>query len=148
MGRGFHNVLEALLKSLYNILRDCQIHEKIIGSRLFKILGLEKKTIKWVKVFKNGPSKICGRQHLKKLKLYGLPSKYTPHKFYIMHFRRSKFSPQLELLLVSNFISLKVLFKDFFKILQFQKNHCKQEAFNSCSAKFVKTLTEKTCNSF
>ena len=27
----------------------------------------------WVKVFKNGPSKICGRQPLKKLKWYGLP---------------------------------------------------------------------------
>ena len=27
----------------------------------------------WVKVFKNGPSKICGRQSLKSLKWYGLP---------------------------------------------------------------------------
>ena len=27
---------------------------------------------KWDKVFKNGPSKICGRQPLKKLKGYGL----------------------------------------------------------------------------
>ena len=26
----------------------------------------------WVKVFKNGPSKICGRQSLKNLNLYGL----------------------------------------------------------------------------
>ena len=26
----------------------------------------------WDKVFKNGPSKICGRQPLKKLKLYDL----------------------------------------------------------------------------
>ena len=26
----------------------------------------------WVKVFKNGPSKICGRQPLKNLKGYGL----------------------------------------------------------------------------
>ena len=26
----------------------------------------------WVKVFKNGPSKICGRQPLKNLKCYGL----------------------------------------------------------------------------
>ena len=122
--------------------------KKLLGQGFFKMLGLGKKTIKWVKVFKNGPSKICGRQHLKKLKLYGLPSKYTPHKFYIMHFRRSKFPPQFELLLVSNFISLKELFKDFFKILTVLKNHCKQEAFNSCSVKFVKTLTEKTCNSF
>ena len=28
-------------------------------------------TIKWDKVFKNGPSKICGKQLLKKLKWYG-----------------------------------------------------------------------------
>ena len=28
-------------------------------------LNLEICTIKWVKVFKNGTSKICGRQHLK-----------------------------------------------------------------------------------
>ena len=27
----------------------------------------------WVKVFKNEPSKICGRQPLKNLKWYGLP---------------------------------------------------------------------------
>ena len=27
---------------------------------------------KWVKIFKNGPSKICGRQPLKNLKWYGL----------------------------------------------------------------------------
>ena len=30
-------------------------------------------TGKWGKVFKNGPSKICGRQPLKYLKRYGLP---------------------------------------------------------------------------
>ena len=29
----------------------------------------------WVKVFKNGPSKICGKQHLKNLKC---------HKFYLL----------------------------------------------------------------
>ena len=29
-------------------------------------------TSKWDKVFKNGPSKICGRQPLKHLKEYGL----------------------------------------------------------------------------
>ena len=31
----------------------------------------------WVKVFKNGPSKICGRQPLKNLKCYGLPKHNT-----------------------------------------------------------------------
>ena len=29
--------------------------------------------LKWIKVFKNGPSKICGRQPSKNLKCYGLP---------------------------------------------------------------------------
>ena len=31
----------------------------------------------WVKIFKNGPSKICGRQPLKNLKWYGLPKQNT-----------------------------------------------------------------------
>ena len=48
----------------------------------------------WVKVFKNGPSKICGRQHLKILKWYGLLRqnflkvhffKGVLHKFYLVH---------------------------------------------------------------
>ena len=48
----------------------------------------------WVKVFKNGPSKICGRQPLKNLKRYGLPkADHTPsnylkailNKFYLVH---------------------------------------------------------------
>ena len=47
-----------------------------------------------VKVFKNGPSKICGRQPLKNLKEYGLPraghtpsnySKAVFHKVYLVH---------------------------------------------------------------
>ena len=29
--------------------------------------------LKWDEVFKNGPSKICGRQPLKNMKGYGLP---------------------------------------------------------------------------
>ena len=32
----------------------------------------------WVKVFKNGPRKICGRQPLKTLKWYGLPVDHIP----------------------------------------------------------------------
>ena len=44
----------------------------------------------WVYVLKNGPSKICGRQPLKKLKLYGLfiTSNFLKavfHKFYLVH---------------------------------------------------------------
>ena len=37
------------------------------------------------KVFKNGPSKICGRQPLKNLKKYDL-LKAVFHKFYFVHF--------------------------------------------------------------
>ena len=36
----------------------------------------------WEKVFKNGPSKICGRQLLKDLKEYGL-LKLTTHAFFL-----------------------------------------------------------------
>ena len=48
----------------------------------------------WEKVFKNGPSKNCGRNPLKKLKEYGLlKANHTPtnflkvvfHKFYLVH---------------------------------------------------------------
>ena len=48
----------------------------------------------WGKVFKNGPSKICGRQPLKHLKGYGMPKaehthsivlKAVFHKFYLVH---------------------------------------------------------------
>ena len=51
-------------------------------------------SIIWDKVFKNGPSKICGRQPLKNLKRYGVrKADYTPshflkavfHKFYSVH---------------------------------------------------------------
>ena len=47
------------------------------------------------KVFKNGPSKICGRQPLKNMKGYGLlkventPSNFLKavfHKLYLVHF--------------------------------------------------------------
>ena len=43
----------------------------------------------WEKVFKSGPSKVCGRQPLKNLKGYGLlPSNFLKavfHKFYLVH---------------------------------------------------------------
>ena len=35
----------------------------------------------WIKVFKNGPSKICGRQPLKHLNWYGLPKQPYHFKF-------------------------------------------------------------------
>ena len=48
--------------------------------------------IKWVKVFKNRPSKICGRQPLENLEWFGLPNLTTSnflktvfHKFYFVH---------------------------------------------------------------
>ena len=40
---------------------------------LHKILLQERQCCTWDKVFKNGPSKICGRQPLKNLKAFGLP---------------------------------------------------------------------------
>ena len=42
----------------------------------------------WIKVFKNGPSKICGRRPLKNLKWYCLPTNFLKalfHKFYFVH---------------------------------------------------------------
>ena len=38
--------------------------------------------MKWDKVFKNGPSKICGRQHLKNSKGYGLLKRPYVFKFF------------------------------------------------------------------
>ena len=35
----------------------------------------------WVKAFKNGPSKICGRQPLKNVKWYGLPGRLSSTNF-------------------------------------------------------------------
>ena len=47
----------------------------------------------WVKVFKNGPSKLCGKQPSKSLKWYGLPStnftcsifEYFDQYFHLLH---------------------------------------------------------------
>ena len=39
-------------------------------SSFLGIFGID---IEWVKVFKNEPSKICGRQTLENLKCYGVP---------------------------------------------------------------------------
>ena len=50
-----------------------------IDNEICKSVNLEHKPI-WVKVFKNGPSKICGRQPQKVL-----PDKAVFHKFYLIH---------------------------------------------------------------
>ena len=42
-------------------------YEKVFSSCIEKLKNI------WDKVFKKGPSKICGRQPLKDLKGYGLP---------------------------------------------------------------------------
>ena len=39
---------------------------------MFVLILKENNIYKWVKVFKNGPRKICGRQPLKNVKGYGL----------------------------------------------------------------------------
>ena len=58
---------------------------------LWTITAVEGSWFLWLKAFKNGLSKICGRQLLKKLKWYGLPKqaiitsnflKAVFHKFY------------------------------------------------------------------
>ena len=59
-----------------------------------KIVDVWYEIVNWVKVFKNGPGKICGRQSLKYLKWYGLPKqtislqiflKAVFHKLYSAH---------------------------------------------------------------
>ena len=48
------------------------------NSKRLKVVNYfpEKLHNRWNKVFKNGPSKICGRQPLKSLKGYGLHSRW------------------------------------------------------------------------
>ena len=41
----------------------------------------------WVKVFKNGPSKICGKQALKKFSDMVCLGRPVSHKFYLVHSR-------------------------------------------------------------
>ena len=59
----------------------------------FSLIIAEELENKWNKVFKNGPSKICGKQSLKNLKGYGLlKADHTPsnilkavfHRFYLV----------------------------------------------------------------
>ena len=42
---------------------------------------MEFEIMRWVNSFKNGPSKTCGRQHVKNLKLYGLPRQTISPQF-------------------------------------------------------------------
>ena len=76
------------LLSIY-IISLHSLHQTDIG--LFTLTYIH---IIWDKLFKNGPSKICGRQPLKNLKRYGLPKadhalsnflKACIHKFDLVH---------------------------------------------------------------
>ena len=58
---------ERLLSHLRLVISNLSyLQIKIIGRKLSATHSKEK-CYKWVKVFKNGPSKICGRQPLKNL---------------------------------------------------------------------------------
>ena len=57
--------LKGLIKSI-----DHKI--TLISSQFFWVKIINKRCYIWDKVFKNEPSKICGRQSLKNLKSYGL----------------------------------------------------------------------------
>ena len=82
----------------------CKIHKKIFflkklfdsftrNSEVCNFVGDNTRYIIWVKVFKNRPSKICGRQPLKDLKRFGLLADHITsnflkavfHKFYLAH---------------------------------------------------------------
>ena len=53
--------------------RSSTYHSDVISNKTVKMSEVVLTVIiKWVKIFKNGPSKICGRQSLKNLKRYGL----------------------------------------------------------------------------
>ena len=68
------------LKNSFNSVRSFNtFYSKWTSSRNFKDF-----TATWVKVFKNGPSKICGRQPLKNLKWY-LGRKAVLYKLYLVH---------------------------------------------------------------
>ena len=80
-----------------HVIHECSVQENVHTKkerktrRSYDILN-----IIWDKVFKSGPSKICGTQALNNLKGYGLcKADHTPsnffkvvfHKFYLVHFR-------------------------------------------------------------
>ena len=47
-------------------------------NRKYCYIGTGIEWVKWDRVFKNGPSKICGRQPVKNLRGYGLPKQTIP----------------------------------------------------------------------
>ena len=59
-----------------------QIKEFSFSHKTLLLEKFEGFNFKWDTVFKNGPSKICGRQPLKKLKGYGLRKQNVPLKFF------------------------------------------------------------------
>ena len=75
--------LEALIQEIYKhkvnekpFLLYHGPNIKIMTNQKIKNISRISGTCKWDKAFKNGPSKICGRQPLKHLKRYGLLFKY------------------------------------------------------------------------
>ena len=71
----------------HKMVEGKQVADKLLEMNFWqtlpKLLKLQtrKGSNKWNKVFKNGPSKICGRQPLKNLNGYGCLSKQYPFKF-------------------------------------------------------------------
>ena len=61
-----------MLKLLYGWVSQLIKNKKIVFQKIVLMVSTQAKHHKWEKVFKNGPSKICGRQPLKNLKEYGL----------------------------------------------------------------------------
>ena len=84
-------VTAELVYSLFTLSMCCRILRQL---KSFQQSTLKCRTDIWDNVFKGGPSKICGRQPLKKLNGYGLlkvdhtPSSFLKavfHKFYLVH---------------------------------------------------------------
>ena len=63
--------LQRSQKSTLFKTQSVAIPNSMVGNLYGSVEG-EGKIVIWDKVFKNGPSKICGRQPFKKLKGYGL----------------------------------------------------------------------------
>ena len=71
-----------LLPYMWSLARSFQKYSKHFLENVWTAEFADAMIIRWDKVFKNGPSKICGRQHLKNLKGYGLlRADYTPSNF-------------------------------------------------------------------
>ena len=57
-----------LLKPLLRVINLKKPYVYIVGEKLKMLAELKNPVNKWVKVFKNEPSKVCGRQLLKNLR--------------------------------------------------------------------------------